>query len=438
MVVSTSSCFLSPDLRSFLEHFDFSACMVCGSCVGGCPVTGTPGMAGWDTRKVMRLLANGLVDEVVSSNFPWLCTGCGRCAGACPAGIDIPSVMAHMKSLRPREDVPGSLHRGMANNLATGNNLAISREDYLGGMYDLGRELAEECPGFFVPVDKPGADILFFPNSKEVYGDFEDQFWWWKIFYAARENWTVPSVGWEAVDWALFTGNYDANLELARRKVEYMRANSIKTMIMPDCGGGSYGCRKGMSALAADNPGNAVDFVYLYDYLLDLIRQGRIRLDKSVHQGRRFTYHDSCKHGRELAAHYGKGYFDEPREIVAACVEDFVELTPTREKNFCCGAGGGMWPMPFEQESAWHARYKYQQIKDSGADVVVVGCSNCRDQIMRRIPKFYPDCTYEVKYIWQLVAESLVIEPWEAERIAAAEAEALEQWARLGVEQQEE
>jgi dimethylglycine catabolism B len=67
-----------------------------------------------------------------------------------------------------------------------------------------------------------------------------------------------------------------------------------------------------------------------------------------------------------------------------------------------------------------------------------VGCSNCRDQIMRRIPKFYPDCTYEVKYIWQLVAESLVIEPWEAERIAAAEAEAQEQWARLGVEQQEE
>jgi Fe-S oxidoreductase len=111
-----------------------------------------------------------------------------------------------------------------------------------------------------------------------------------------------------------------------------------------------------------------------------------------------------------------------------------VELTPTREKNFCCGAGGGMWPMPFEQESAWHARYKYQQIKDSGADVVVVGCSNCRDQIMRRIPKFYPDCTYEVKYIWQLVAEALVIEPWEAERIATAQAEAREQWERLGME----
>ena len=425
---------MSHELRSFLDRFDFNACLVCGSCANGCPVTGTPGMEGWDTRKVRRLLANGLVEEVVASNFPWLCTGCGRCARGCPAGIDIPSVMTHMKRLRPREAVPGSLHKGMANNLATGNNLGISRREYLEGMLDLGRDLAEECPGFYVPVDKQGADILFFPNSKEVYGDFEDQFWWWKIFYAARENWTVPAEGWEAVDWALFTGNYDANRELARRKIRYMQANGIKTMIMPDCGGGSYGCRKGMSSLLADSPTNAVNYVYLYDYLLDLIRSGRIRLDRSVHRGKRFTYHDSCKHGRELAAHYGKGFFDEPREIVAACVDDFVELTPSRDKNFCCGAGGGMWPMPFEQESAWHGRYKYQQIVESGADVVVVGCSNCRDQIMKRIPKFYPGCRYEVKYIWQLVAEALVIDPWDEALIAAAEAEAGAQWARLGVE----
>ncbi|KAF5046765.1 hypothetical protein DSECCO2_467310 [anaerobic digester metagenome] len=66
---------------------------------------------------------------------------------------------------------------------------------------------------------------------------------------------------------------------------------------------------------------------------------------------------------------------------------------------------------------------------------MVVGCSNCRDQIMRRIPKFYPDCDYEVKYLWQLVAEALVIEPWDEARIAAARVEEREQWERLGVEE---
>jgi hypothetical protein len=39
-----------------------------------------------------------------------------------------------------------------------------------------------------------------------------------------------------------------------------------------------------------------------------------------------------------------------------------------------------------------------------------------------------------VKYIWQLVAGALVVEPWGAERIATAQAEAREQWERLGME----
>jgi heterodisulfide reductase subunit B len=90
--------------------------------------------------------------------------------------------------------------------------------------------------------------------------------------------------------------------------------------------------------------------------------------------------------------------------------------------------------MPYEKESAWHARHKYDQIRRSGADVVVVGCSNCRDQIMKRIPKFYTEYKYEVKYIWQLVAETLVLEPWEADMVARAEAAAKAQWERFGIE----
>ncbi len=342
--------------------------------------------------------------------------------------------MGHLKKLRPREDIPGTLHKGMLNNLETGNNMGIPKKDYLEGMAELGQELAEECPGFYVPINKHDADILFFPNSKEVYGDYEDQFWWWKIFYAAKENWTVPGDNWEAVDWALFTGNDEANEELARRKVAYMKEFAIKRMIMPDCGGGSYGCRKGMSKLTKQDPENEVGFLYLYDYLMEIIKDGRIKLDPSVHAGKTFTYHDSCKHGRELARNYGKGYFDEPRWIVQQCVDNFVELTPNREKNYCCGAGGGLWPMPFEDQSAWHARIKHQQIEDSGANVVVVGCSNCRDQIMKRIPKYYEGCGFEVKYLWQLVAEALVIEPWDADVAKESEAAAAAQWADLGID----
>lgn len=430
---------LSDPVKDYLSKFNLNLCLTCGACTNGCPATGTPSLEGLDTRKVLRMLSFGMVEEVMESMFPWVCTGCGRCVHGCPMGIDIVGIMGYMKSLRPRDKVPGILHKGVLNVLATGNNMGIPQEDYYFLMSDMGRELADaECPGFYVPIDKDNADILFFPNSKEVFSDNDDMLWWWKIFYAAKANWTIPSENWEAVDWGLFTGNAEATKELARRKITFMKDHDINRMIMPDCGGGSYGCRKGMKECVLEDPNNKVNHIYLYDYLKEAIESGKIKLDKSRNAGKVFTWHDSCKHGRELERNFGKAYFEEPRRILEQCVDQFVELEPNRMNNFCCGAGGGNWPMPYEKESAYHARFKYQQIKNSGADVVVVGCSNCRDQMMKRIPKFYPDCNYEVKYIWQLVAESLVFEPWSDEEVTRAEEEATAQWERLGFTPEEE
>lgn len=430
---------LKDPIKAYLQKFDLNLCMTCGTCTNGCPITGNPDMVGWDTRKALRMLALGMGDELVKSKFPWICTGCGRCIHGCPMGIDIVGIMAYLKHLRPRDEVPGILHKGVVNVLNTGNNMAIPQEDYFFLLSDLGRELAsEECPGFYVPVDRDDADIVFFPNSKEIFSDNEDMKWWWKIFYAAKESWTVPSENWEAVDWGLFTGNFEATKTLARRKIEFMKEHHGGRMIMPDCGGGSYGCRKGMKECVLEDPNNQVNHIYLYDYLKEILESGRIKVDKSLNAGKIFTWHDSCKHGRELVRSFGKGYFDEPRWIVQQCVDQLVELEPTRMNNFCCGAGGGNWPLPYENDSAYHGRMKYKQIAESGAHVVVVGCSNCRDQLMRRLPKFYKDYKYEVKYIWQLVAESLVVDPWSDEEIAEGEKKAAEQWARLGVDFEEE
>ena len=103
---------LPDDIRDYLSKFDLNACFTCGTCTNGCPITGNPDMQGWDTRKVIRMLALGMLEEVVESKFPWLCTGCGRCAYACPMGLDIVGIMAHMKHLRPPRPSAGHPSQG--------------------------------------------------------------------------------------------------------------------------------------------------------------------------------------------------------------------------------------------------------------------------------------------------------------------------------------
>ncbi|MGD9338659.1 MAG: 4Fe-4S dicluster domain-containing protein, partial [Syntrophobacterales bacterium] len=132
-------------------------CLTCGTCAGGCPVTGVDGM---DIRKAVRMALLGLDQELIDSRFPWICTVCGRCEHGCPMNIDLTKFMRSARGLRDRATVPGVMHKGVEMCLKTGNNVGIPKEDYLFLLEDLGVELAEELPGFEVPVDKKGARIM--------------------------------------------------------------------------------------------------------------------------------------------------------------------------------------------------------------------------------------------------------------------------------------
>jgi hypothetical protein len=80
---------------------------------------------------------------------------------------------------------------------------------------------------------------------------------------------------------------------------------------------------------------------------------------------------------------------------------------------------------------------KAKQIKDTGAKMVIAPCHNCRDQIMKSLNKEY-DLDIEVKYLWELVADSLVVEPWSEEEIKGAHELRDAQYERDGVELDEE
>ncbi len=95
--------------------------------------------------------------------------------------------------------------------------------------------------------------------------------------------------------------------------------------------------------------------------------------------------------------------------------------------------------MPYDKERLAYGKMKADQIKKSGAEMVMAPCHNCRDQIMKGLAKEFDMGNYkETIYIWELVAESLDFEPWSQEEIEKAHAERDAQFERDGVELEEE
>jgi Fe-S oxidoreductase len=176
--------------------------------------------------------------------------------------------------------------------------------------------------------------------------------------------------------------------------------------------------------------------VSVHDLLKEYIETGRIKVDKSIHT-ELTTIHDPCNYGRKSEKAFGQGYFEEPRWITHQCCETFVEMYPNRMNNYCCGAGGGALAMPYEKERLYYGRVKAEQIKETRAKMVVAPCHNCRDQIMKSLNKEY-DLGIEVKYLWELVADSLLVEPWSQEDIRMAHELRDAQYERDGVDLEEE
>ena len=99
---------------------------------------------------------------------------------------------------------------------------------------------------------------------------------------------------------------------------------------------------------------------------------------------------------------------------------------------YCCGAGGGAWAMPYVQERIDYGKFKADQIKATGALLICAPYHNCRDQIMKALTKEF-DINARTYYIWELVADALVFEPWSEEEVKKAHAERDAQYERDGL-----
>ncbi len=214
------------------EGGNLNACLTCGTCAAGCPATGLHGM---DPRKVIRMAALGLDEELKKTPWAWMCSMCGRCVHACPMNVNIPGLVYQMRASWPREERPRGILRSCdaALSVDTCSAMGTRDEDFQFVVEDV-LEAVREQPGFEdiqAPIDKEGAHFCLNQNSREPNTEPEEMIPLWKILHLVGANWTYPSKGWGGENYCMFLADDDAWKHMTKTALDQAVALGCKVFL---------------------------------------------------------------------------------------------------------------------------------------------------------------------------------------------------------------
>jgi Fe-S oxidoreductase len=369
-------------------------CARCGYCRGVCPVYQT---VGWESagprgklsiaRQVFALKdKDKFTDEYV--NRLTQCTLCGACAQACSTEIDLRRLYI---DLRGRITEMGKSPKGyvaLQANLAANHNItAFNNKDRLDWAQDVDdpeqlevREGAEVC--YFV-----GCVSSFLPQASEVALSVSG------ILTKAKINFTTLGGN----EWCcgfplLASGRADDAREFMKHNAEGIKALGIHTIIAscPSC------AHVWKHSAAGFLDGYKLEILHTTEYFARLIREGKLPMGEMQVK---VTYHDPCDLGRN------GGVFQPPRDIIKAIPGvEFVELKHNRLQSLCCGGGGNLQAVDNDLANAI-AAVRVEEIKETGADIVVSACQQCEQMFTAAIRK--TGLSVRVMDLSQLILEAL-------------------------------
>jgi Fe-S oxidoreductase len=427
-------------LQVFLD-----SCVKCGACTDKCHY-----YLGTSDPKNMPVARQDLLRSVyrryytfAGKFFPWLvgardmtkkvldewytyfhqCSQCRRCAVFCPYGIDTAEISMAARDImdsvglgqKYSNEIIGKVHK-------IGNNLGLP-EPALRNTLDGLEEDVKEATGVDVkfPLDAKGAEVLLVAPSADFFAEphIDGLIGYAKVFHAAGISWTLSSHASEAANFSLFIGNHDNLQKVAQRIREAALDLGVKRIVVGECGHAWRVAYSFWNTLIG--PFDFLDPRYpapqhICEVTYDLIRRGAIKLDKGANDDKVVTFHDSCNVSR--ASRMGDvpgGQFVIPREIIRACVNNFVDMAPETigEATFCCGAGGGLLTddlIELRVKGALPRMQALQQVvEEHGVNYMAAICAICKSQFSKVLP-YYKHSMDMIGSVHGLVSNAIVLD----------------------------
>jgi Fe-S oxidoreductase len=344
----------------------------------------------WPSVGEARELSEMALEELYEAAYS--CTGCRRCMVYCPFGIDTQMIMSIAKLLLIGAHTEPEILTLLADtSIEKGKSLELFKEGFLTGIKNLEEEVVKkwkiEAGETAIPVDVDGADLLYvaLAGAHSIVPAAA-------IFNAAGENWTLSFF--EAVNFGAFVGDPTKTKLILDRIVNEAKRLKVKEVCICECGTAF----RVMKQLSGKQPFEVSSITEVHARYL---REGRIKVDKSK-LTEPITYHDPCQIARN------GGVIDEPRYILNRLSDDFREMSPEPEYNWCCGGGGGLVALgednlDFRMKSA---KVKADQVQETGAKILTTACENCHTQLSNLNSHY--EMGVEVKFLSSMVADALM------------------------------
>ncbi len=297
------------------------------------------------------------------------CTLCRRCTFNCPMGVDTPLMMRAVRAMATAAGKAPEILVMLADAaIEKGKDPDMFRGMFKEQIAQMEKELQQLTgdPTAQIPVEKVGARVLYvaLAGAHTILPPAI-------IFNAVKEDWTLSL--YEAANYGVFLGDSARAKAIAGRIIDEAKRLDVQEVVVAECG---HAC----ASLVWEAPnwfGEKFPFKMrsIVELFAEYIEQGRLRLDPTANP-ETITYHDSCNLART------SGIYREPRVILNAVAQNFVEMTPHSLENYCCGGGGGLVALPEYDEKRLRAgKPKAEQIRKTGAKIVAAACENCRLQL---------------------------------------------------------
>ena len=147
--------------------------------------------------------------------------------------------------------------------------------------------------------------------------------------------------------------------------------------------------------------GGSYDVIHHTQLLDQLIKDGRIKVEKDLYKGKKITFHDPCYLGR------ANKEYTAPRSLINSVKADLKEMKSCKEKALCCGAGGAQMFKESEQGNQEINIKRTKQAINTNAKIIAAGCPFCNTMLSDGIKSESENIDVKVMDISEIIDDSI-------------------------------